>query len=108
MNLKTQCNESFFSARSQNNPRSLRQRWRGVSWLCALGVSLGAISIAAEQPSQPRERPQNATHESATGVVGKNTSAQLAAAALPPPPAGVSELKFSDFFVQPVGAAIMP
>ena len=102
MNLKTQRNELFFSARTPERPRSLRLR--GFSCLCVLGVSLGAISIPAGESGKARERPQSATQESATGVVGKKTSAQLTAAALPPLPAGVSELKFSDFFVQPVGA----
>ena len=102
MNLKKQSNESFAFARTPKRPRSLRLR--GFSCLCALGLSTGAISIAADEPGKARERPQNTTQESATGGVGKNTSAQLAAAALPALPAGVSELKFSDFFVQPVGA----
>ena len=101
MNLKTQSNESFVSARTQKRPRSLRLR--GFSCLCALGLSVGANSIAAQQPGQQRERPPSATPKSATSAVGKNTSAQLAAAALPPLPAAVSELKFSDFFVQPAG-----
>ena len=101
MNLKIQSHESFVTARTQKRPRSLRLR--GFSCLCALSVGAGALSIAADEPGKARERPQNATQESATGAVGKNTSAQPAAAALPPLPAGVSELKFSDFFAQPAG-----
>ena len=103
MNAKIQSKPSFVSARSHRNPRRLSRRWGGCVWFCALGVSL-AMSIRAEQPGQLHVRPLGATPESVTGAVGTNVVTPLVAATLPPLPLGVSELKFNDFFVQPVGA----
>ena len=78
--------------------------WSRIRWLGAVCVSVGTISIPAGEPGQHHERPHNSKQDSPTGAVVADASSRLPTTTLPPLPAGVTELKFSDFFVQPVGA----
>ena len=72
-------------------------------WLCALCAGAGLISTQAEEAGQHHEHGLRVAPKPTASAVVTNAPASQAKFELPPLPKGVSELKFSDFFVSPVG-----
>ena len=70
-------------------------RWIVVS--CAFGCA----SLHAQASDAPHT--SNSRHAHQTNVVNPQAGSHSRAIPIPALPAGVSELKFSDFFVSPVG-----
>ena len=74
-------------------------RRTGLCWLCALGVGAGSLSIRAEEAGhQDGPGPRVAQNVATCAAAGREPRE------LPALPSGVSELKFSEFFVHPMGA----
>ena len=73
-----------------------------VCWLCAVLVGAWPVSIPAGEANHDKGH----AHAGARKPSASSAKTTVAAkpAHLPPLPAGVAELKFSDFFVTPVGA----
>ena len=74
-----------------------------VWWCCVLWAGTELISIQAEEAGHQHGREQRVAQKPATSAVATNATATQAKFDLPPLPKGVSELKFSEFFVRPVG-----
>ena len=74
-----------------------------IWWLCALCAGAGLISTQAEEAGQHHEHGLRVAPKPTASAVVTNAPASQAKFELPPLPKGVSELKFSDFFVSPVG-----
>ncbi len=79
-------------------------RLRLGRWLCGLLTSTSLFAIqAAEEAGHHHQRGQPASQKPSTSASATNSTTVPAKFELPPLPSGVSELKFSDFFVLPVG-----
>jgi hypothetical protein len=72
-------------------------------WVCALCAGAGPLAGLADEPGHHHERSPRTVLDPAPKVAGTNAPAKASPAPLPALPSGVGELKFSDFFVRPVG-----
>ena len=101
MNTKIRSKELFVSIGGSRPGKGAIPR--GIWWLCAFCAGAGLISIQAEEAGHHDGHNHRVAQTPAASAVVTNASASQAKFELPPLPKGVSELKFSEFFVRPVG-----
>ncbi len=83
-----------------STPRRLRPRWHCL--VATISIATGSFLQATDEAHHHHHRGQTGVPTNTTVVTATNKLSP-ASYELPPLPAGVNELKFSDFFVLPVG-----
>jgi hypothetical protein len=84
-------------------PIPARRNRTDLFWFCLLGIGLSTSPVPAAEPTCQHGHSHPAAPDLKVSAASSPAPARLAQPALPPLPEGVTELKFSEFFVHPVG-----